>query len=76
VDGVEMTEGVQNFLSRLGLDGHLEMFMARGFDSEDDIPHLQDADLDAMYITNQDERSKILEAGKSIDLQFISSNRL
>lgn len=54
--------GVQNFLLRLGLEKHEEMFVAKGFDSEDDLPYLQGEDLDVMYITDPNDRRKLLEA--------------
>lgn len=57
-----MTDGVKNFLSRLGLDVHFKMFIAKGFDSEDDLPFLNDKDLDCMYISDAPDRSKILQA--------------
>lgn len=57
-------DGVQGFLSRLDLSEHLEMFVAKGFDSEDDLPYLVEEDLDAMYITDHRARQKILRAGK------------
>jgi hypothetical protein len=59
-----MMEGVQGFLSRLDLAEHVEMFMAKGFDSEDDLPYLKEEDLDSMYITDHKARQKILQAGK------------
>lgn len=61
-------EGVQSFLRRLGLDEHVEMFMAKGFDSEDDLPHIIEADLDVMYITNHKDRQLLLQAGKSFNM--------
>ncbi|XP_060556254.1 uncharacterized protein LOC132716926 [Ruditapes philippinarum] len=57
-----MMEGVQGFLSRLDLAEHVEMFMAKGFDSEDDLPYLKEEDLDSMYITDHKARQKILQA--------------
>ena len=59
-----MMEGVQSFLSRLDLAEHMEMFMAKGFDCEDDLPYIQAEDLDTMYINDHKARQKILQAGK------------
>lgn len=58
-----MTDGVKHFLENLGLAKHFEMFTAKGFDSEDDIPWLCDEDLNSMYIVDSESRAKILEAG-------------
>ncbi|XP_053402375.1 uncharacterized protein LOC128557872 [Mercenaria mercenaria] len=55
-------EGVQSFLSRLDLAEHAEMFMTKGFDTEDDLTYLVEEDLDSMYITDQKARQKILQA--------------
>ena len=60
---LEMTEGVQNFLGDLGLLQYFDMFVIKGFDSEEDLSHLNIRDLDAMYITDPDHRKQILEAG-------------
>lgn len=58
-----MTEGVKLFLRNLNLEQYHEMFVAKGFDLESDICHLNDADLDSMYITEDRHRQQILEAG-------------
>ncbi|XP_053391793.1 uncharacterized protein LOC128554549, partial [Mercenaria mercenaria] len=55
-------EGVQSFLSRLDLAEHAEMFMTKGFDTEDDLTYLVEEDLDSMYITDHKARQKILQA--------------
>ncbi|XP_063443449.1 uncharacterized protein LOC134723836, partial [Mytilus trossulus] len=57
---LEMTEGVQGFLGELGLLQYYDMFVIKGFDSEDDLCYLDGKDLDAMYITDPDHRKHIL----------------
>ncbi|XP_071172366.1 uncharacterized protein [Mytilus edulis] len=57
---LEMTEGVQGFLGELGLLQYYDMFVIKGFDSEDDLCYLDGKDLDAMYITDPDHRKQIL----------------
>jgi len=59
-----MTEGVKEFLNGLGLGAHFDMFVAKGFEKEGDIPYLTGDDLTCMYITDEDDREKILEACK------------
>lgn len=60
---LEMTEGVQGFLGELGLLQYYDMFVIKGFDSEDDLCYLDGKDLDAMYITDPDHRKQILCSG-------------
>ena len=58
-----MTEGLRLFLKSLNLEQHYDMFLAKGFDSESDICHLNSEDLDSMYISEDHDRKQILEAG-------------
>ena len=58
-----MTEGVKTFLEKLGLMQYYDMFLAKGFDSEDDLCYLNGADLDTMYIDNEAHRTAIIRAG-------------
>ncbi|KAL4234508.1 hypothetical protein ACF0H5_006151 [Mactra antiquata] len=55
-------DGVETFLTRIGLSKYHEIFQTKGFDSEDGIPYLLAEDLDAMYIENTSDREKILQA--------------
>ena len=57
------TEGVKLFLRSLNLEHYYDMFVAKGFDLESDICHLNSDDLDAMYIAEEGHRKQILEAG-------------
>ncbi|KAK3603894.1 hypothetical protein CHS0354_042904 [Potamilus streckersoni] len=59
-----MTEGVRNFLDGLGLVEHYDMFVAKGFDSEEDISHLCPEDLDLMFINDEAQRKLIIEASR------------
>ncbi|KAK3086301.1 hypothetical protein FSP39_016535 [Pinctada imbricata] len=56
-----ITEGIQTFLADLGLVQYLDMFLMKGYDSEDDLSHLSDCDLDDMMITDPDHRQLILQ---------------
>ena len=58
-----MSEGVKLFLRNLNLEQYYDMFVAKGFDLDSDICHLNSDDLDAMYIAEEDHRKQILEAG-------------
>ena len=59
-----MTESVQTFLGDLGLLQYYDMFVIKGFDSEEDLCYVDGKDLDAMYITDPDHRKQILGAGE------------
>lgn len=61
---VVMTEGIQTFLEDLGLLQYFDMFIIKGFDCEDDLCHIDSADLDAMMIADPDHRHQILRAGE------------
>lgn len=58
--------GVQTFLGDLGLCQYYDMFVIKGFDSENDLAYLDAKDLDAMYITDTDHRKQILDAGNTL----------
>lgn len=61
-NSLEMSSGVQAFLGDLGLLQYYDMFVIKGFDSEDDLCFIDEKDLDAMYITDTDHRAQILGA--------------
>lgn len=61
---VVMTEGIQTFLEDLGLLQYFDMFIIKGFDCEDDLCHIDSADLDAMMIADPDHRHQILRAAR------------
>jgi len=61
---IAMTQGVETFLQDLGLLQYFDIFVIKGFDSEDDICNLNQSDLDAMLISDVDHRRIILSAGK------------
>ena len=58
-----IAEGVQDFLADLGLSQYYDMFVMKGYDTEGDLCHLSEADLDTMLITDPDHRQQILQAG-------------
>lgn len=58
------TEGVKLFLQRLNLEQYLDIFIAKGFDREFDIPHISTEDLDSMKIKDSTHRELILKNGK------------
>jgi hypothetical protein len=59
-----MTEGVKQFLGVLGLEYYYEMFVAKGFELEDDLCHMTNYDLEHdLYITDGTHRQLILQAG-------------
>lgn len=59
-----MTEGVQTFLEDLGLLQYFDMFVIKGFDCEEDICHIDSADLDSMMIADPDHRRQILHSAR------------
>ncbi|XP_033755158.1 uncharacterized protein LOC117338076 [Pecten maximus] len=61
---VAMTEGVQTFLEDLGLLQYFDMFVIKGFDCEEDLCHIDSADLDSMMIADPDHRRQILHAAR------------
>ncbi|XP_060079918.1 uncharacterized protein LOC132559324 [Ylistrum balloti] len=61
---VTMTEGVQTFLEDLGLLQYFDMFVIKGFDCEDDLCHIDSADLDSMMVSDPDHRRQILHAAR------------
>ncbi|OWF53494.1 uncharacterized protein LOC110446272 [Mizuhopecten yessoensis] len=61
---VTMTEGVQTFLEDLGLLQYFDMFVIKGFDCEEDLCHIDSADLDSMTIADPDHRRQILHAAR------------
>lgn len=63
-NSLKMTESVQTFLGDLGLLQYYDMFVIKGFDSEEDLCYVDGKDLDAMYITDPDHRKQILGAGE------------
>jgi hypothetical protein len=59
-----MTEGVKRFLGELGLEHYYEIFVAKGFELEDDLCHVTSYDLEHdLYITDGNHRQLILQAG-------------
>jgi hypothetical protein len=69
-----MTCGVEQFLEALGLGHYYEMFVAKGFDLEDDLCNMTAQDLEhALYITDGNHRQQILNAGTMLNIYIYSS---
>ena len=58
----QLRNGVYSFLATVGMTKHWNMFQAKGFEREDDIPELEELDLDGMNIMDG-EKKLILDAG-------------
>lgn len=66
-----MVECIRKFLEDLGLVQYFDMFLIKGFDSEDDIRHIDEHDLDSMLISDTDHRRQIIYAGSVLHDLFI-----
>ncbi len=61
---VAMSRGVETFLESIGLLSYAPTFLAKGFDRESDLLHLQPEDLDTMLISDPGHRRVLLSAGR------------
>ena len=59
------------FLEQINLEKYCENFDSHGYDTVFDLCLLEDKDLDSLNIVDQEDRAKILEAGKNLWRMYI-----
>lgn len=58
----ELYNGARSFLQSIDMIRYWDVFKAKGYDREDDIPDITEQDMDCMNIVGEDRRL-ILQAG-------------